>query len=115
MVQQKVFGEYKKLINYYVKKGKEPHVYYTPNGIECLYLMYKLTFIENRKIEYILMDLEMPYLNGVKTCNLIKSIKETNIPIFILSGDEPNDCLADGICNKPLNEVDIINKLDKRN
>ena len=101
------------IINYYNKKGKEPHVYFTPNGIECLYLMYKLTFIENKKIEYILMDLEMPYLNGVKTCNIIKSIKEINIPVFILSGDEPKDCSADGYCNKPLNEIDIINKLDK--
>ena len=68
---------------------------------------------KNKKIEYILMDLEMPYLNGVKTCNIIKSIKEINIPVFILSGDEPKDCSADGYCNKPLNEIDIINKLDK--
>ena len=101
------------IINYYIKKGKEPHVYFTPNGIECLYLMYKLAFIENKKIEYILMDFEMPYLNGIKTCNIIKSIKETNIRVFILSGDEPSDCEADGYCNKPLNEVDIINKLDQ--
>ena len=101
------------IINYYIKKGMEPHVYFTPNGIECLYLMYKLTFIENRKIEYILMDYEMPYLNGIKTCNIIKSIKEINVRVFILSGDEPSNCEADGYCNKPLNEIDIINKLDK--
>ena len=102
------------IIRYYIKKGKEPHVYFTPNGIECIYLMYKLYIIENKKIEYILLDMEMPYLNGIKTCNIIKSIKETNIPIYILSGDEPKDCTADGYCNKPLNEIDIINKLDKR-
>ena len=101
------------IINYYIKKGMEPHVYFTPNGIECLYLMYKLIFIENRKIEFILMDFEMPYLNGIKTCNIIKSIKETNVRVFILSGDEPSNCDADGYCNKPLNEIDIINKLDK--
>ena len=101
------------IINYYTKKGKETHVYFTPNGIECLYLMYKLILIQNRKIEYILMDLEMPYLNGVATCNIIKSIKEINVKVFILSGDEPSDCKADGCCNKPLNEMDIINKLDK--
>ena len=103
------------IINYYTKKGKDPHVYFTPNGIECLYLMYKLTIIQNRKIEYILMDLEMPYLNGIKTCNIIKSIHETNVPVYILSGDEPNDCSANGYCNKPLSEIDIINKLDKDN
>ena len=103
------------IISYYIKKGREPHVYYTPNGIECLYLMYKLCFIENRKIEYILMDLEMPYLNGIRTCNIIKSIKEVNIPVFILSGDEPSNCEANGYCNKPLNEIDIINKLDLEN
>ena len=96
------------IIKYYIKKGKEPHVYFTPNGIECIYLMYKLHIIENKRIEYILLDMEMPYLNGIKTCNLIKSIKETNIPIYILSGDEPKDCTADGYCNKPLNEIDII-------
>ena len=102
------------IINYYLKKGKEPHVYFTPNGIECVYLMYKLSIIENKKIEFILLDMEMPYLNGINTCNIIKSIKETNIPIYILSGDEPKNCNADGYCNKPLNEIDIINKLDKR-
>ena len=102
------------IIKYYVKKGKEPHVYFTPNGIECIYLMYKLFIIENKKIEYILLDMEMPYLNGIKTCNIIKGIKGTNIPIYILSGDEPKDCSADGYCNKPLNEIDIINKLDKK-
>ena len=103
------------IINYYLKRGKEPHVYFTPNGIECIYLMYKLYIIENKKIEYILLDMEMPYLNGIKTCNTIKSIKEANIPIYILSGDEPKDCTADGYCNKPLNEIDIINKLDRKN
>ena len=103
------------LINYCLKIGKEPHVYFTPNGIECIYLMYKLYIIENKKIEYILLDMEMPYLNGIATCNIIKSIKETNVPIYILSGDEPKDCTADGYCNKPLNEIDIINKLDRKN
>ena len=103
------------ITKYYIKNGKEPHIYFTPNGIECIYLMYKLYIIENKKIEYILLDMEMPYLNGIKTCNIIKSIKETNIPIYILSGDEPKDCTADGYCNKPLNEIDIINKLDKKN
>ena len=44
---------------------------------------------------------------------LIENIFKINIPIFILSGDEPKDCEADGYCNKPLNEIDIINKLDK--
>ena len=78
-----------KELDYYIKKGKEPHVYFTPNGIECLYLMYKLSIIENRKIEYILMDLEMPYLNGVKTCNIIKSIKERQR--LKISGYIPNN------------------------
>ena len=78
--------------------------------------MYKLSIIENRQIEYILLDLEMPYLSGIKTCNIIKSIKDANPPrVFILSGDEPSDCEADGYCNKPLNEIDIINKLDIEN
>ena len=102
------------ITKYYIKNGKEPHVYFTPNGIECIYLMYKLYIIENKKIEYILLDMEMPYLNGIATCNIIKSIKETNVPIYILSGDEPKDCTADGYCNKPLNEIDIINKLDRK-
>ena len=101
------------ITRYYTKKGKKPKIYFTQNGFECIYLTYKLSIIENKKLEYILMDLEMPYLNGIVTCNFIKNINQIKIPIFILSGDEPNDCEADGYCNKPLNEVDIINKLDK--
>ena len=101
------------ITKYYIKKGKKPKIYFTQDGFECIYLTYKLSIIENKKVEYILMDLEMPYLNGIVTCNFIKNIKEINIPIFILSGDEPKDCEADGYCNKPLNEIDIINKLDK--
>ena len=101
------------ITKYYIKKGKKPKIYFTQDGFECIYLTYKLSIIENKKVEYILMDLEMPYLNGIVTCNFIKNIKEIKIPIFILSGDEPKDCEADGYCNKPLNEIDIINKLDK--
>ena len=74
------------IIKYYIKKGKEPHVYFTPNGIECIYLMYKLYIIENKKIEYILLDMEMPYLNGIKTCNIIKSIKENILIVLLLYG-----------------------------
>ena len=50
----------------------------------------------------------------MESIHVISSKVLTNIPIYILSGDEPKNCNADGYCNKPLNEIDIINKLDKR-
>jgi CheY-like chemotaxis protein len=91
---------------YYKTQGFNPHVYYTQNGIECLYLIYKLSIIEKQLIKFILMDVEMDVLDGITTCNIIKDNRAINQTVYLLSGD-PKDCKADGYCSKPLTEVDL--------
>ena len=91
---------------YYKTKGFNPHVYYTQNGIECLYLIYKLSIIEKQLIKFILMDVEMDVLDGITTCNIIKDNRAINQMVYLLSGD-PKDCKADGYCSKPLTEADL--------
>ena len=91
---------------YYKAKGFSPHVYYTQNGIECLYLIYKLSIIEKQIIKFILMDVEMDVLDGITTCNIIKDNRAINQMVYLLSGD-PKDCKADGYCSKPLTEADL--------
>ena len=91
---------------YYKTKGFNPHVYYTQNGIECLYLIYKLSIIEKQIIKFILMDVEMDVLDGITTCNIIKDNRAINQKVYLLSGD-PKDSKADGYCSKPLTEADL--------
>ena len=91
---------------YYRTNGFSPHVYYTQNGIECLYLIYKLSIIEKQIIKFILMDVEMDVLDGITTCNIIKDNRAINQTVYLLSGD-PKDCKADGYCSKPLTEADL--------
>ena len=91
---------------YFKSKGFNPHVYYTKNGIECLYLIYKLSILEKQIIKFILMDVEMDVLDGIATCNIIKDNRAINQKVYLLSGD-PRDCKADGYCSKPLTEADL--------
>ena len=91
---------------YFKIKGFSPHVYYTKNGIECLYLIYKLSILEKQIIKFILMDVEMDVLDGITTCSIIKENKAINQKVYLLSGD-PRDCKADGYCSKPLTEADL--------
>ena len=91
---------------YFRNQGNNPHVYYTKNGIECLYLIYKLSIIEKQIIKFILMDVEMDILDGITTCNIIKDNRALTQKVFLLSGD-PRDCKADGYCSKPLTEADL--------
>lgn len=91
---------------YLKKRGFKPHVYYTKNGIECLYLIYKLSILEKQIIKFILMDAEMDVLDGIATCNIIKDNRAINQKVYLLSGD-PRDCKADGYCSKPLTEADL--------
>lgn len=54
------------------------------NGLECL------AFIENHPVDLILMDIEMPGLNGTETTNRIKNSlnkKISNIKIIALTGN----------------------------
>ena len=98
--------------------GLVPKIYFAENGIHCLYLMNKF-YSDAINISFILIDENMPFLNGSEICKIIKNIKEfQNVYIFLLSSDdllEQKDCKSvDGFCFKPLTNkglAKIINKV----
>ena len=95
----------KLIIKYFEKKNELlPDIFYVPNGIECLHISYSF-LIEENPIDFIIMDMNMPFLNGFVTCKLLKNILEMNdIKIFLQSSQNINfnDCDADGFFDKPL-------------
>ena len=52
-----------------------PDIFILPDGIQCLFQTYQL-FLQNNTVDLILMDQNMPFLNGNVICSLIKSMKE---------------------------------------
>jgi CheY-like chemotaxis protein len=60
-------------------------VFWARNGIECL------TMVEQSHPDLILLDLEMPEMNGIQTCRALKQRPETaDIPIIIFTRhDDP--------------------------
>ncbi len=100
----------KLIIKYFEKKNETlPDIFYVPNGIECLYTSYTF-LIEDNPIDIIIMDMNMPFLNGFVTCKLLKNILEMNdIKIYLQSSQNVNisDCDADGFFDKPLSMINL--------
>ena len=95
----------KLILKYFEKDEKNiPDIIYVPNGIECLHIVY-LNLLSNNPINIIIMDHNMPFLNGFYTCKVLKNIQEMNdIKIFLQSSEliNINECLANGFYDKPL-------------
>ena len=82
-----------------------PDIFILPDGIQCLFQTYQL-FLQNNTVDLILMDQNIPFLNGNVICSLIKSMKELeNTYIYLITSEDDKDNLceeADGIFSKPL-------------
>ena len=110
--ERNIILEYFKKIN-----EKIPKIYMTRNGIECIYMIYK-SLTKNITINLVIIDENMPFLNGTDTCSLLKNSNEMNfIPICLLSGDgssiKEEECSADMILSKPLNKNEFNNIFEK--
>jgi CheY-like chemotaxis protein len=97
------------LLKYYNNNHKTiPQIIFAQNGIECLYLIYT-NFIKDNGIDILLIDKNMPFIDGVSTCTLIKNIVEfSDIKIYMLSSDvNLIQCKVDGFFEKPISTNDI--------
>jgi diguanylate cyclase (GGDEF)-like protein len=82
-------------------------VCFAENGEECL------QFVANQSVDLILMDVEMPNLNGVEATKAIREIKKDDwFPIIFLTTKSDDDSFANGILAggdayllKPLNAL----------
>ena len=98
------------VIKYFKSKNKNiPDIIFAQNGLECIYKLYN-SIIEESLINIVLMDENMPFLNGSNTCAFIKSIFELcHVQIYIISSSYVNikECKADGFYDKPLTVKNI--------
>ena len=81
-----------------------PEIIISQNGIECLYFIYN-NFLKDNSINMLFIDLNMPFIDGITTCSIIKNcIEFSEIKIYMLSSEFINDfeCKADGFFQKPL-------------
>ena len=86
------------------------------HGKECLDILNK-----NNNFQCIIMDLQMPVLDGIETTRIIKNTPElSSIPIIILSAngykEEIDRCKKLGISDfliKPVDSVDLLNCITK--
>ena len=93
-----------------ISKTLTPEILFAQNGIECLYFTYQYLLKEN-PINVILMDENMPFINGSTVCILLKEMYEMNeIKIYILSSQDLDitESKADGFYDKPLSKKDIL-------
>ena len=92
-----------------LNKSVLPEIYVVSDGIQCLFQTYQF-YLNNNCVNIILMDQNMPFINGNVICSLIKSIRELkSTKIFLItSEDDQNICKeANSIYSKPLNLKDI--------
>ncbi len=81
-----------------------PEIIISQNGIECLYFIYN-NFLKDNLINILFIDINMPFIDGITTCSIIKNcIEFSDIKIYMLSSEIINDfeCKADGFYQKPL-------------
>ncbi len=88
-------------------------IHYAQNGREAVEMVDKL-----KKIDLIMMDIQMPEMNGLEATRIIKSTKK-EIPIiaqtaFALPGEKQKckEAGCDAYITKPINKVKLINLMN---
>ncbi|MCK5170487.1 MAG: response regulator [Bacteroidales bacterium] len=73
----------------------------------------------NEQVDLVLMDIQLPILNGLEATNQIKKCKP-ELPIIAqtanaMDDDKPNIIAAgcDGYVSKPINRLELLQKIDK--
>lgn len=94
------------------------HTFIVSNGIEALELL------ESELFDLILMDIEMPVINGFETTRRIRSSNITqlsNIPIIGISANPLDNDIQpfldrgmNDYISKPIHELELKQKLDKQ-
>ena len=85
------------------------------NGAEALPILSGLN-----NIDLVLIDLNMPVLNGIDTIKIIRNILDINVPIIVLSANEEKNEMfqeiqpyVNDVTSKPYKMEDLIEKMSK--
>ena len=78
-----------------------------------------ISILDNKKIDLVLLDENMPGLNGFETLSIIKQ-KKTNLPVIMVTKNEEEKIIDDAIGSKvadylikPVNPNQILHSLKK--
>ncbi len=105
----------RKLLENMLKKN--PNIYETleaKDGQEALEILNK-----NRDIDFVLLDIIMPRLNGIETLHYMRQDPRfKDIPVVVLSTDDTQktkaiEAGANDFINKPIKEKDLVEKIEK--
>jgi len=111
----------KRILNQQLKnKNVDLTIIEASDGVECIIAVY-LAYSQNIKIDFIISDETMPYINGSYCTNILKNmISSSNnheIPIFICSAVSASSnknnysSLVKKIYSKPIDNLSIIDLL----
>lgn len=89
------------------------------NGLDALHKLVELHNYSDNPIQLIVLDIQMPELNGLEMIDWLKN-EGFNIPVVAISGYGNNDLIAELNCrgcldylNKPFVPEQILSKIDK--
>lgn len=94
-------------------------LYLTPHGYRCIKKLSgeeALLFLENDKVDIVLLDIMMPDMDGWETCEKIR--KFSNVPIIMLTARNAKEEVvkglkkgADDYVSKPFNEEELLARM----
>ncbi|MCP5051251.1 MAG: response regulator [bacterium] len=103
----------RKLLRFYLKKkGYIVHEAHNGRvGLEC---------IEEETFDFIILDMDMPVMNGAQVLEQLKKIDGFHIPILILSADKDQESKATGISlgasyymTKPFKPPEVVSRIEE--
>ena len=85
------------------------------SGMECL------TILRSKSVDLILLDIEMPVMNGIKTLEHIREEKKfMKIPVMFLTADASEDTVMKagrigvaGYVKKPYDPQELLERIEK--
>ena len=98
-----------------ILQSKDYDVIMVESGMKCL------DYLKQRDVDLVLLDIEMPVLNGIKTLELIRSNKATKeIPVMFLTATADTETVSEasrlgvaGYVKKPFMPQDLLERVEK--
>lgn len=94
---------------------KDYEIHKAKSGIDAI------SFLKRQKVDLILLDVEMPMMNGMKALEKIRKDKETtNIPVIFLTASADTDTVVDACrlyvtdyIRKPFIPKELLERVEK--
>ena len=80
-----------------------------------------LEYLKTHTPDLIILDVDMPYIDGIKVCERVKQVERLReVPVIILTASKDKDlkmlarfCRADAFVSKPLSGKDFTQTVEK--